>query len=132
VLVNHVVNEVHQFAVVTGGGQRQHAGGDVIGDDWVAAYRAAAAELLAAWQQPGALEQPHQLPFGEVLASWAVNQHITELVVHAWDIAKTTGQPTDLDPELGRLALDWGKENLKPEFRGAIAATARRLPGLKS
>jgi uncharacterized protein (TIGR03086 family) len=78
-LVNHVVDEVHQFAAVTGGGKRQHTHGDVIGDDWVGAYRAAAAELLAAWQQPGALDRPHQLPFGEVPATWAVNQHITEL-----------------------------------------------------
>ena len=121
-LVNHVVDEVHQFARVTSGGNRQNINGDAIGDDWVGAYRAAAAELLAAWQRPGALDRPHRLPFGEVPATWVVSQQITELVVHAWDIAKATGQSTDLDPELGHLALDWGKENLKPEFRGDEAA----------
>src|SRR6266545_1406168 len=41
-----------------------------------------------------------------------------DLVVHGWDLAKATGQPTELDPELGQLALDWGRENLRPEFRG--------------
>ncbi|MFC0864295.1 TIGR03086 family metal-binding protein [Sphaerimonospora cavernae] len=117
-LVNHVVDEVHQFAVVTAGGKRNHLGVDVIGDDWTGAYRAAADELITAWRQPGALERPQRLPFGEIPATWAVGQHVTELVIHAWDIAKATGQPTDLDPELGRAALRWGQDNLQPEFRG--------------
>ena len=46
----------------------------------------------------------------------------TDLAVHGWDVAKATGQSTDLDPEVGRLALDWGRENLKPEFRGDEAS----------
>jgi uncharacterized protein (TIGR03086 family) len=121
-LVNHVVDEVHQFAVVTGGGDRKHLGLDVVGDDWAGAYRAAAAELLAVWQQPGVLDRTQRLPFGEVPAKWAVGQQITELVIHAWDIATATGQSTDLDPELGQLALDWGKHNVKPEFRGDEAS----------
>jgi len=33
-------------------------------------------------------------------------------------MATATGQPTDLDPEVGQLALDWGREHLKPQFRG--------------
>lgn len=106
-LVNHVVDEMHQFAKVTAGGERRHLGVDVIGEDWSGAYREAAQALLAAWRQSGALEQTQRLSIGEVDAGWAVGQHITELSVHAWDIAKATGQPTDLDPELGQLALDW-------------------------
>jgi uncharacterized protein (TIGR03086 family) len=121
-LVNHVVDEVHQFAVVTGGGDREHLGLDVVGDDWAGAYRAAAAELLAAWQQPGVLDRTQRLPFGEVPAKWTVGQQITELVIHAWDIATASGQSTDLDPELGQLALDWGKDNVRPEFRGDEAS----------
>jgi uncharacterized protein (TIGR03086 family) len=63
-----------------------------------------------------------RLPFGEFPATWRVGQQIADLAVHGWDIAKATGQPTDLDPEVGRLALDWGRENLKPEFRGDEAS----------
>lgn len=40
------------------------------------------------------------------------------LIQNGWDVATATGQPTDLDPEVGQLALDWGRENLKPQFRG--------------
>jgi hypothetical protein len=53
---------------------------------------------------------------------WRLGQQITDLAVHGWDVAKATGQSTDLDPEVGRLALDWGRENLKPEFRGDEAS----------
>jgi uncharacterized protein (TIGR03086 family) len=117
-LVNHVTDEVHQFGVVTAGGKRDHLGLDVIGDDWVDAYRAEADELLEVWRRPGILERPQHLSVGTFPSSWALGQQITELTVHAWDIAKATGQSTDLDPELGHLALDWAAENLRPEFRG--------------
>jgi uncharacterized protein (TIGR03086 family) len=52
------------------------------------------------------------------LLSRALDQQITELTSHAWDIAKATGRSTDLDPELGELALAWGRQNMRPEFRG--------------
>jgi uncharacterized protein (TIGR03086 family) len=117
-LVNHVVDEIGQFATVTSGGTRDHQGIDLIGDDWSGAYRSAAAGLLAAWRQPAALERTIHLSIGDVPAAWTLDQQITELVIHAWDIAKATGQSTDLDPELGERALHWGQHNLKPEYRG--------------
>ncbi|WP_277750768.1 hypothetical protein [Nonomuraea polychroma] len=38
-------------------------------------------------------------------AHWAVGQQITELAMHSWDLARATGQPIDLDPGLGEIAL---------------------------
>jgi uncharacterized protein (TIGR03086 family) len=127
-LVNHVVDEVHQFAVVTGGGRREHLGVDVLGDDWAGAYRKAADELRAAWRGPGALERTIRLPFGEVPAAWTVGQQVTELAIHAWDIAKATGQPIDLDLDVARHAFAWGEENLKPEYRGEESAGSHIAP----
>jgi uncharacterized protein (TIGR03086 family) len=121
-LVNHVVHDVQQFTAMAGGGTFERRDDDVIGDDWGGAFQAAAASLLAAWQREGALDRTVQLPFGEVPASWQVGQQITDLAVHGWDVAKATGQPTDLDPEAGQLALDWARENLKPQFRGDEAS----------
>jgi uncharacterized protein (TIGR03086 family) len=121
-LVNHVVHDVQQFTVTAHGGEWAPSDADVIGDDWAGAYRQAASSLLAAWRRPGALDQPVRLPFGEFPAIWRVGQQIADLAVHGWDIAKATGQPTDLDPEVGQLALDWGGENLKPQFRGDEAS----------
>ena len=121
-LVNHVVHDVQQFTAMAGGGRYQQQDSDVIGDDWIGAYRDAAGSLLAAWRREGALETPVKLPWGEQPATWSIGQQITDLVVHGWDIAVATGQSTDLDPELGQLSLDWAKENLRPEFRGDEAS----------
>ena len=121
-LVNHVVNDVRQFTGTVGGGRFQRRDDDVIGDDWAGAYRAAAAGLLAAWRREGALDRTVRLPFGEVPATWSVGQQVANFAVHGWDVAKATGQPTDLDPEVGRFALAWGRENLKPQFRGDEAS----------
>jgi len=117
-LVNHVVLDVQHFTASASGGAWEERDADVIGADWSEAYRQAADALLAAWQREGVLERTIQLPFGDVPATWSVKQQIADLVVHGWDIAKATRQSTDLDPELGRLALDWARQNLRPEFRG--------------
>jgi uncharacterized protein (TIGR03086 family) len=119
-LVGHVVHDVRQFTARARGGETntEESRTPDIGDDWVGAYRQAADSLLGAWRKEGAVERTVELPFGTVPATWFVGQQLADLVVHGWDIAKATGQSTELDPELGRFALEWGKENLRPQFRG--------------
>ena len=123
-LVNHVVQDVRFFAARTSGEtQSRPSNEDVIGDDWIGACHQAAKELLVAWRAPGVLDRTLQLPIGEVPASWSVYQQVSDLAVHAWDVAKATGQPTDhLDPELAELSLDWARQNLAPQFRGDEAS----------
>ncbi|MEV4580385.1 TIGR03086 family metal-binding protein [Nonomuraea jabiensis] len=124
-LVSHVVDEVDRFAASTATGERGHGAGDPIGQDvsgWPDAYQAAAGRLLATWHTPGAYEREQHLPGGTVPASWSLRQQLTELTVHAWDLAKATGQSTDLDPELGAAALGFGLANLPPEIRGEESA----------
>ncbi|TMK85009.1 MAG: hypothetical protein E6G44_08465 [Actinobacteria bacterium] len=96
-LVNHLVHDLQQFTAMAAGGRYEKDESDVIGEDWLGAIH---------------------LPFGDVPATWSVGQQVADIVVHGWDIAKATGQPTELDPDLGRVSLEWGRENLKPQFRG--------------
>src|SRR5262245_29021975 len=101
-LIDHVVDDLRRFtdrATETGNGEQ--AAEVAFGDDWVGTYRAAAYELLSAWQRDGALDRTVKLPFGDFPATWFVGQQLADLVVHGWDLAKATGQATDLDPELG-------------------------------
>jgi uncharacterized protein (TIGR03086 family) len=100
-LVNHVVQDVRRFITMASGAQWEPHETDAIGDDWVGVYRAAAGALLAAWQREGALDGMVKLPFGEVPATWSVNPQLADLVVHGWDIARATGQSTDLEPRTG-------------------------------
>jgi uncharacterized protein (TIGR03086 family) len=117
-LVNHVVLSVEQFTVMVNGGQWEQRDSDVIGSDWAGAYRKASDGLLVAWSRDGALNETLHLPFGDLPAGWRVGQQISELAVHGWDIARATGQSTELDPEIGQSSINWARENLKPEFRG--------------
>jgi uncharacterized protein (TIGR03086 family) len=121
-LVDHLVHDLQQFTARAGGRDWEPHDRDLIGDDWAGAYRRAADELLEAWRRAGPLDRKVRLPSGEVPATWQVDQQITDVAVHGWDLARATGQSTDLDPELGQLALDWAAENLKPQFRGDEAS----------
>lgn len=117
-LINHTVQDMQHFTTMAVGGEWEQREEDVIGDDWLDAYREAADDLLGVWQREGALDATIHSPIGELPATWRLGQQITDLAVHGWDIAKATGQSTDLDLEIGRMALDWGQENLRPQFRG--------------
>jgi uncharacterized protein (TIGR03086 family) len=121
-LVNHIVHDVRGFTESTEGGAFRQGDDDVIGDDWVTAYGDAAAELLAVWDRPGATEGMVTLSFGEVPKTWLMGQQIADLAVHAWDVAKATGRSTDLDAGVGGVALEWGRANLLPQFRGDEAS----------
>lgn len=117
-LVNHIVQDARFFAARLTGEDAGDRDADVLGEDWAASYRSAAQALLDAWRQPGKVDGTIRLPFGDVPATWSVDQQIANFAVHAWDVAKATGQPTELDPDVGEAAIAFGKENLKPEFRG--------------
>jgi uncharacterized protein (TIGR03086 family) len=117
-LLNHSVYDAKMFAETGQGLPRPPAGEDLIDDDWAGAYDATAAALLAVWEQPGATEGTISIPQGELPKTWRLGQQIANFAVHGWDVAKATGQPTELDQDVGQFALDWGRENIKPEFRG--------------
>jgi uncharacterized protein (TIGR03086 family) len=62
---------------------------------------------------------------GEAPAEMAGLSLADELVVHGWDVARATGQPTDdFDQELGGTALAFMHEMMKPEYRGGPAFAA--------
>jgi uncharacterized protein (TIGR03086 family) len=118
-LINHIVHDVQLFTATISGGQRRSPEEvDLLGEGWLAAYRASADSLLSAWRARGT-GWTLSSRLGELPATWALGQHVSDLVVHTWDVARATGQsPVDLDPELAEAALAWGREHLKPEFRG--------------
>ena len=117
VLVNHTVHDLDLFASSLNGVERSAPDVDLIGTSWTDAYTAAANALLTAWRQRD-MDSTLHLRIGDVPATWAVGQHLANMAVHGWDLARATGQSTDLDPEVGQAALDWARENLKPQFRG--------------
>jgi uncharacterized protein (TIGR03086 family) len=116
-LVNHIVYDLRIFRLLLSGAEREPAGRDLIGDDWPGAYRGAADELLSTWRTRG-IEGTFKSQLGELPARWAIGQHLADIAVHGWDIARATSQHADLDPEVCEAALDWARDNLKPQYRG--------------
>ncbi|MFG1922660.1 TIGR03086 family metal-binding protein [Cryptosporangium sp. NPDC048952] len=60
----------------------------------------AAAAAAFATVEPGTPEVPCPLPLGPLPAETVVSAAALDAVVHAWDVAVSTGQPSPLTPEL--------------------------------
>jgi uncharacterized protein (TIGR03086 family) len=117
-LLNHLVYDVQTFTTMVTGAERGSPDQDLIGDDWLSAYRAASSGLVDAWHKRGSDGTMKLGRLGEMPAAWAVGQHYADIAQHGWDLARATGQSTDLDAELGQASLDWARQSLKPEFHG--------------
>ena len=74
------------------------------GDDCVAVFTAGAAQAVEAFSADGAMERIMHPPFGDLPGSVFVNIAAIDTFAHGWDLAKATGQPTDLDPALAGAA----------------------------
>jgi uncharacterized protein (TIGR03086 family) len=123
-LAAHVVNGLRNFTVRASGGKPDWTGQDEdLPDGWRQEFRARADHLLDVWKQAGDLSGTIEAPgMGQVPARFPVDQQITELAVHGWDLATATGQSGVLDPELADTAYAWASQALRPEFRGDEAS----------
>ena len=117
-LINHVVFDVDHFTAIVEGEAFDNSDRDRVGSTWPLAFRSAADRLRSAWHRDGAFDRVVWLPFGEYPATWSMDQQATDFAVHAWDVARATGQSTDLDPEVAALSLAWATQNLLDQFRG--------------
>ena len=105
-LLNHIVGGTKMFLSMQTGGGPVDRSADHLGDDPLGSWRGAVAELRAAFAEDGALERTVTTPFGEGPGLVLVTMRVNEMMVHGWDVAKATGQSTDLDPELAAQCLD--------------------------
>ena len=112
-LINHVVlgNTWAAENVKTGSAPRPS--GDIIGDrDPVEAYTVSANAMMDSFDEPGALGRMVTMPFGEMPAAGLVAFRFVDLMVHAWDLAKATGQDTDFAPDLCEAALAMSRQRM--------------------
>ena len=59
-----------------------------------------------------------KLPFAELPGGVFVNIATIDTFTHGWDLAKATGQPSDLDPELATQLLAFARAFLSDGLRG--------------
>lgn len=121
-LLRHMATQHYGFAAAAAGD------GDLarwrlrpLGDDPVAAYRAAAECVLAAFAADGVLDREFPLPEFKPGQAYpgrqAVGFHFLDYVVHSWDVARTLGLPVRFDPALLEAALAVAREVPSGEAR---------------
>jgi len=120
-LVNHIVSGQYFFAAGAEG-VPPTAGGDFSAGNYVEAFDEAAAKCVAAFQGDGVMEKVLTLPFGQMPGSAFVGLAATDTFTHGWDLARATGQATDLSPELAAQLLAGAKHAISDAFRGPEGA----------
>ncbi|HEY8822141.1 MAG TPA: TIGR03086 family metal-binding protein [Dermatophilaceae bacterium] len=120
-LVAHLIHDLGAFTKRASGGTPSWSDpAAVVEGSHIDAYRAGSAALVQAWRAAGDLSVTIEMPgMGKVAKRFPLDQQITELAVHGWDLAVATGQSMDLDPEVGETGLVWARTALRPEFRGS-------------
>lgn len=129
-LVRHLAGQDLRNFLISARGQTVdwQAPADELGEDWAAAFRDRAGQLLVVWRAAD-LDQLVAMPGGgQAPLRSRADQQITELAVHDWDLVKATGQQIDLDPALAEHALTWSRQMLRPEFRGPGQAFGHEVP----
>jgi len=115
-VADHIVGGVANLAARLRGEEPTE---EAFGPEFLADLAAAAAATRAACAMSGAIDRRVDTPFGEQPATVLINLRIAELLVHSWDLATATGQPTDFAPELSEQCLtQWRTilgESARPE-----------------
>jgi uncharacterized protein (TIGR03086 family) len=119
-LINHMVGGSYFFAAATNGepaGDGSDAP-DFASGDFRAAYEEGSKQAIAAFSAPGALERIVKVPFGEFPGSAWMGLATTDTFTHAWDLAKSIGQSTDLAPQLADQLLAGARQAISDAVRG--------------
>jgi uncharacterized protein (TIGR03086 family) len=112
-LLNHVVNGNMWAAENVRPGSAPRPSGDAVGGrDPMDIYVPSAEAMIDAFSEPGALGRTVTLPFGEMPAAGFAGFRFVDLLSHAWDLAKATGQNADFAPELCEAALAISRKRL--------------------
>jgi uncharacterized protein (TIGR03086 family) len=117
-LVNHMVGGQFFFATAVRGEQPSSEQKDYSAGDFVGEFDRGSKASVAAFSEEGAMERTVHLPFGDLPVAVFVGIASTDTFIHGWDLAKATGQPTDLEPELAAALLAQVGPFLPETFRG--------------
>ena len=94
-LLAHIVGGGHAFAAAFRGTPAEMEAprpAELLGDDHVKAIEGAIEDFNRAIAEPGALDRQVTLPFATLPGTAVVQLASFDLMVHAWDLARATGQ----------------------------------------
>jgi len=120
-LVNHIVGGSQWFGDTMNTGEAEGDGSnlpDFSSMDYMDIFNDGAKKSVDAFGKDGELEKNVKLPFGEFPGAAFMGLATTDTFVHGWDLAKSTGQDANLDPDLAQQLLEGAKATIPNEFRG--------------
>jgi uncharacterized protein (TIGR03086 family) len=121
-LINHIVGGQFWFAANVNGDAPSGEAPDFAAGDFLAAFDQGSAASVAAFKADGALGRMLKLPFGDMPGAAFLGLATTDTFTHGWDLAKATGQSTDLAPQLAARLLEGARGMIQPAFRGPEGA----------
>jgi uncharacterized protein (TIGR03086 family) len=130
-VINHIVGGQYFFASAARGESPPEGETDFAAGDFVAVFDEASAGCLEAFRADGVMEQMLTLPWGQMPGAAFAGLAATDTFTHGWDLAKATGQDTNLAPELAAQLLVGAKQAISPAFRseeGAVFGLEQTAP----
>ena len=127
-VLNHVITGNLMFHARITGELAPDRTVDHTGADPLAAWRASAAKLREAFGREGVLDKVFESPFGPRPGAFLLTMRVNDSLIHAWDLAKATGQSTDLDPELAQACLSLITQMPIPRTPGSMFAPQQQAP----
>jgi uncharacterized protein (TIGR03086 family) len=100
---------------------------DRIGAEPGPALAALAARAAKVWREPGVLDRTYTLPMGPVPGSAVAMLHLTEVVVHGWDVGRATGENPTIPAGLAEPALEFSRQFATEAHRGTAFAAELAL-----
>jgi uncharacterized protein (TIGR03086 family) len=101
-LIHHLLSEISWMEPLLGGRSVAEVGdelnGDLLGDDPVASWDAAAARTLAAVNAGGAMDLVIHLSRRDITGADYTFEVFNDLAIHGWDLARAIGEDETIDP----------------------------------
>ncbi|MCC7076815.1 MAG: TIGR03086 family protein [Acidimicrobiia bacterium] len=127
-LISHYVGASYWFADCVNNGVAPEddttESTDYTQNDLLAAYDTGIAAAIEAFEAPGAQDKIVKLPFGELPGRVFMGIATNDVFTHAWDLARATGQPTDLDPEFAAKQTEAARLFVSDAIRGPDGSPA--------
>jgi uncharacterized protein (TIGR03086 family) len=118
-LINHIIGSQLFCASAFNGESSDGDAPDFSAGDFMASFDEASTSCVEAIRVPGATERTLTLPFGSMPAAAFLGLATSDVFVHGWDLAKATGQSTDLDPELASRLLEQARAAVSDAMRNS-------------
>ncbi len=109
-LLNHLVAGNQFFAAALTDQAAPDRSANHLAGDPLGAYQRSATALQAAFAQPGAFDKVISVQFGPVPGAVALHLRLTEILVHAWDLAHAIDHPTSgLPADVAERELEFSR-----------------------